>query len=143
MLTVDPFTVLVAEESDDFGDIRRDSTSPKRAEFGNACLDVDHAGIGVGSWGVMPSVCVEHVRFDATGSNRIDRDALGTGVCRERPSETLDGCLGSRIQSMVFDAGHVRSNGRHEDYTAPVCVPPVSINRDPRGQALSTYWPSS
>src|SRR5271154_2301643 len=99
MPTIDPFAVLVAQESDDLGDVDRDSTPTKRAHLGDASLNLRHRGVLGSSRGVVPSVRVEHVGLDSTGGNRIDGDTLVASIGGEGSGEALNSSLGASIQS--------------------------------------------
>lgn len=100
-LTVDPFTVIVAQEHDDLGNIVWDSTATERDELGNTSLDSFDRGVLGSAWRVVPCVLGEHVGLDTTGGNGVGGDAAGSTISGERASETLDSRLGTSVQSVV------------------------------------------
>ena len=90
-LTVDPFGVGSSKEGNDLGDIVGNTDTAERAEVGESTVDgFDWPG-WVCAGNVVPCILRVHVRFDSTGSNGIDCDALVAAVDGERTNETLDG----------------------------------------------------
>lgn len=107
----------MAQEHDHSGDICGDGASTEGNEFGNTSLNVLDRGVLGGTRGVVPCVLVEHVGLDTTGGDGVGSDTLGATISGEGTSESLDGGLGSSVQSVVGNR-HAGSNGRHEDDTA-------------------------
>lgn len=103
-LTVDPFTIGMAQEHDNSGDIVGNSASAERDEFGDTGLDLLQGSLLGGARRVMPSILSEHVGLDAAGGDGVGSDAFGTTIGSKRAGETLDRGLGSSIQSVVRDA---------------------------------------
>lgn len=69
----------------------------------------------------MPSILLEHIGLDATGSNGVAGDTSGSAVGSERATETFVGGFGGTVERMVGD-GKAGGDGRHEDDTATLCI---------------------
>jgi len=119
-LTINPFAILRAQESNNTADIDGQAHTAQRAEIGETLIKLLFGRGGVRARGVAPSVLGVHVSLDATRGDGIDSDFLGATVGREAAGEALDSSLAASVQGMVLDTLHRSGDRRHEDDAAVV-----------------------
>ena len=112
--TVDPFTLVVAQEHDNSGNVRWDGDTTERNKLGNTGLDLGDWRVGSAAGSVMPGILLEHVGLDSTRSDAVGGDTLGATIGSEGSAETLIGGLGGGVQGVVGD-GEAGGDGGHED----------------------------
>jgi len=126
-LSVDPFTILGGEETNNAGNVNGlTDTIVWRPRSGvNINLVVVHL---LSSWNVLLANGVVHVGLDTTWGNAVDSDLLVTSIDGHASDEGLNGTLGCRIDSVLWNTLGLASDGSHQDDTATnlevlVCFP--------------------
>lgn len=133
-LSIDPLAILRSEERDNAGDIEGLTDTPQGRPGGGILVNL-LVGEGLAFGDVLAAHFVVHVGLDAAGSNTVDSDLLlasiwgsvsqwsrgvndGLLTDGHAASESLDGALGSRVDSMLRNPLGLAGDGAHENDTA-------------------------
>jgi len=126
-LSIDPLTVLGGEETNNAGNVDwlANTVMWRPCSGVNVNLVVVHL---LSSWNVLLADSVVHVGLDTTWGNAVDSDLLVTSIDGHASDEGLDGTLGGRVHSVLWNTLGLTSDRSHEDDTAAnlevlVCLP--------------------
>jgi len=113
-LSIDPFTISRSEESNNASNIKWLANTVVWGPGSSVLIDlvvVEFLAI----WNVLFADSVIHISLDTTWCNTVDSDLLVTTVDGHASSKGLNGTLGSRVYSVLWNTLGLSGDGSHKD----------------------------
>jgi len=128
-LSIDPLTIIRSQEGDDTGNIERLANTIVWRPSGSILIDLIVAQL-LTTGNVLLADGVIHISLNTTRGNAVDSNLLITAIDSHAASKGLDGTLGARIDSVLWNTLGLTSDGSHENDTTTNLEVLVSLTSD-------------